>query len=234
MVCVFASDLRGWMKEFKGVDRVNFRPLGLNALFSLQDVPIRHEILQGATHFWDPKVHVFRFGYEELCPTVEEFQALLEYRPRKSIVVPTIQVSAVTTLQTMLSLSRSKAVQFLPHGEFNVLRLIEHFRPMGDPNDEAYQKRRRAALCIALLARYLLVPGNGKVSHSLAMVTSQMLEDKNIVPLILAETLLGLDQICAKGAEGTLLFAGSPLLLQVIIPAYASSSFFLNGNFFFL
>lgn len=92
MKCISLSALRGWMKGFIGVDRVNFQPLGRDALFSLWDIPTRHETLWCAIHFWDPEVHVFQFGYAEVCPIVEEFQAFLEYRPRKSIVVPTIQV----------------------------------------------------------------------------------------------------------------------------------------------
>ncbi|KAI8523228.1 hypothetical protein RHMOL_Rhmol13G0056900 [Rhododendron molle] len=105
----------------------------------------------------------------------------------------------------------------------NILRLIECSHPTGNLHNEIHQKHCRAALCIALLTCYLLVPSNGKVSASLATVTSQMLEDKNMVPLVLAETLLGLDQICAEGVEGMLQFAGSPLLLQVIIFVYAPS-----------
>ena len=36
--------------------------------------------------FWDPKDHMFRFKTAELCPTIEEFSAILGYDPSKKSV----------------------------------------------------------------------------------------------------------------------------------------------------
>ena len=36
--------------------------------------------------FWDPEDHVFRFNTVELCPTIEEFSAILGYDPSKKSV----------------------------------------------------------------------------------------------------------------------------------------------------
>ncbi|KAF7121443.1 hypothetical protein RHSIM_Rhsim13G0045800 [Rhododendron simsii] len=90
----------------------------------------------------------------------------------------------------------------------NVLRLIECSHPTRNLHDEIHQKHCRAALCIALLTCCLLVPSNGKVSASLATVASQMLEDKNVVPLVFA--WIGPD-LCRSSRRGCVLGGNSSL-----------------------
>lgn len=68
------------------------------------------------------------------------------------------------------------------------------------------------ALCTCLLAAYLLVPSKGHASSALVSVVVQIEARKDVVPMVLAETLLGLDKVCFGQTE---VFGGSPLLLQV-------------------
>ena len=63
-----------------------------------------------------------------------------------------------------------------------------------------------------MLAAYLLVSPNGRVNPSLVSVATQLSDRRNVVPMVLAETLIGLDLV-ATGQ--TIIFGGSPLLLQV-------------------
>ena len=45
--------------------------------------------------FWDLEAHVFRFraSLEELCPTLEEFSALLGSGPNAALATPTVSPS---------------------------------------------------------------------------------------------------------------------------------------------
>ena len=213
MGSVFFPSLRRWMDELRGVDRFNIGGFGLAPLFFLKNVQLQPSILRAVVSFWDPVVHVFRFKGEELCPTVEEFQALLGYRPRDQVISPTSLVSFPKILVKLLGLNLNEARSLMRGGELHILQLIERFSPEGDPYDRVHQGRRRIAFCLGVLACFLLAPNNGKASPALADVMAQMIEGKDLIPMVLAETLLGLDAVHAGVTNN---FAGSPLLLQVL------------------
>ncbi|KAI8547540.1 hypothetical protein RHMOL_Rhmol07G0204100 [Rhododendron molle] len=76
-----------WLETFVVSDWLSFRTHGLAAIRFLRSIRLRPEILWSALRFWDPDVYVFRFG-DELCPTVEEFQAYLQGFTSSTIVIP--------------------------------------------------------------------------------------------------------------------------------------------------
>ncbi|KAI8538514.1 hypothetical protein RHMOL_Rhmol09G0109300 [Rhododendron molle] len=92
------------------------------------------------------------------------------------------------------------------------MRLIEMFSPLGNLADTTYQTRRMTALCMCLLAACLLVPSAGHVSSALVSIAVQIEARKDVIPMVLAETLMGLDKVRSEETET---FGGSPLLLQV-------------------
>lgn len=85
---------------------------------------------------------------------------------------------------------------------------------------------------ICLLAAYLLIPLDGRVSPLLVSVAAQMGAQRNVMPLVLAETLLGLALVYTDQTDT---FSGSPLLLQVNSPSspffdFHTFSFYLNSQ----
>ncbi|XP_058192286.1 uncharacterized protein LOC131309706 [Rhododendron vialii] len=93
-------------------------------------------------------------------------------------------------LASSLNISRGLANTILEGGQLKIMRLIKMYSPDGDLASDDAQARRRFALVICLLAAYLLVPADGRVSPSLVSVAAQMGARRNVVPLVLAETLL--------------------------------------------
>ena len=61
-----------------GLEKMNFWGFGINALITLSRTPLRFPFLYAAARFWNPVTHVFSFGGQEMCPTFEDFQALME------------------------------------------------------------------------------------------------------------------------------------------------------------
>ena len=54
----------------------------------MRNVKIKWDFLQIVVKFWDLEDHVFWFKTIELCPTIEEFFAILGYDPsKKSIAI---------------------------------------------------------------------------------------------------------------------------------------------------
>ncbi|KAI8559989.1 hypothetical protein RHMOL_Rhmol04G0220000 [Rhododendron molle] len=78
-------------------------------------------------------------------------------------------------------------------GQINIMCLIETYSPNGDLDNDVVQARRRFALVICLLAAYLLIPANGRVSPLLVSIVAQLGTRRNMIPLVLTEMLLGLD-----------------------------------------
>lgn len=85
--------LHPWLDSLHGLGWLNFWGHCLYALKHLREVAIRPDLLLALVHFWDPEVHVFRFGIQELCPTVEEFHAYLGSHDSEEPIVPMIRES---------------------------------------------------------------------------------------------------------------------------------------------
>ncbi|KAI8551255.1 hypothetical protein RHMOL_Rhmol06G0171100 [Rhododendron molle] len=114
----------------------------------LRNIHLRPELLRAAMSFWDPEVHVFRFGEQELCPTVEKFRAHLGGFGSGEFIVPPMRESAYRVLVVALGLGDGAARYLVRNGHLNVMRLIELFSSLGDLGDMTYQTRRMTALCI--------------------------------------------------------------------------------------
>ena len=71
---------------------------------------------------------------------------------------------------------------------------------------------RRHALCLCVFAGFLLVSSMDIASVRLIDVVLQFLDRHDPIPMIVAETIDGLDKI--RDSDSTVL-GGSPLLLQV-------------------
>ncbi|KAI8542715.1 hypothetical protein RHMOL_Rhmol08G0160600 [Rhododendron molle] len=92
------------------------------------------------------------------------------------------------------------------HAPDGTVRARRQYRRCGS------EARRRFALVISGLAAYLLVSPNGQVDPSLVSVATQLSARRNVVPMVLAEMLIGLD-LASTGQ--IMVFGGSPLLLQL-------------------
>ncbi|KAI8535334.1 hypothetical protein RHMOL_Rhmol10G0166200 [Rhododendron molle] len=138
------------------------------------------QAFEAAVSFWDPEVHVFCFGDQELCLTVEEFCAFLGGFGSGEVIIPPMRESIYKVLAAALGLSGVTARYLVSNGHLDVMRLIEMF-------------------------------STGHASSALVSVAVQIEARKDVIPMVLAETLMGLDKICSGETET---FRGSPLLLQ--------------------
>ena len=64
-----------WLMMEDIIDWENPRSRYLSSIRDLRFTEPCVELLQAALAFWEPDRHVFRFDYDEMCPTLEEFQA---------------------------------------------------------------------------------------------------------------------------------------------------------------
>ncbi|KAI8530071.1 hypothetical protein RHMOL_Rhmol11G0026600 [Rhododendron molle] len=92
MESLLVAKLDPWLLRFETVDWTSPRSQGPASIRDLQYVVPHPELLQAAMIYWDPTMHVFRFYDDEMCPTVEEFQAYLKgFTDSHLLAVPPFQ-----------------------------------------------------------------------------------------------------------------------------------------------
>ena len=79
-------DINKWVCSFDFSTKTNFTAYKLEGIKALRNVKIKWDFLQIVVKFWDLEDHVFWFKSIELCPTIEEFFAILGYDPSKKSV----------------------------------------------------------------------------------------------------------------------------------------------------
>ena len=67
----------GWLASLNTEEKLRLSFYRLSGLRHLRQVRICFDFLKSALRFWDPQYHVFRFVDHEMCPTAEEFAAIL-------------------------------------------------------------------------------------------------------------------------------------------------------------
>ena len=104
-------DINRWVRSFDFSTKTNFIAYKLEGSKTLRNVKIKWEFLHATVKFWNPKDHMFRFKTAELCPTVEEFSAILGYDLSKKAVAvscdPTHRESSFDVLGLPISITSS-------------------------------------------------------------------------------------------------------------------------------
>ena len=81
-------DINRWVCSFDFSTKTNFTVYKLKGIKALRNVKIKWDFLRAVVKLWDPEDHVFRFNIAKLCPTIEEFFAILCYdSSKKSVAV---------------------------------------------------------------------------------------------------------------------------------------------------
>lgn len=127
MAVSLTGSLRPWLVVMDGLDWLNFRAHGLSSIRYLRNIHLLPELLRAAVNFWDPEVHVFQFGEQELCPTVEEFHAYLGSFDSGEIIIPPMRENINRVLSAILGVSGGSAQYLINNGQLNVMQLIEMF-----------------------------------------------------------------------------------------------------------
>ena len=211
------------LKNLDGGAWSRLGPFHLSVFRSLHARRINYPFLHTLAQFWDPQNHVFRFNTVELCPLPEEFEAILGSRMSSDcqIVVPLVHTPDLHSVQyqmaRLFNLPPHLSLQHIFGDEISMDSLLQ---AVTSTDSTETQWPRTLAAC--LYAQFLFVSLSGNCDLKLLHILDQVEDGLNPFPLILGETIAGLDDF----AE-TKRFRGSPMLLEVI-------SFFLALAFIIL
>ncbi|KAL7163661.1 hypothetical protein ACSBR2_039723 [Camellia fascicularis] len=155
-----AQNLTGWIADLDGSEKLNFRGFDMNALFTLSCTPLHFSFLHAAAKFWNPVTHVFSFSGQEVYPTFEDFQVLMESE-RNEEILPQLYFGYAQALGQMCGLTMRDARSLTCDRMLDVPSLICRFSDAGDRGDRHWQGFRRHALCLCMLSHFLFVSGSG-------------------------------------------------------------------------
>ena len=79
-----------WIRKL-GPDFKDFiAPYGLSCSLSYHQIRVDEPLLRVVANYWVPSRHVFRFNGIELCPTIEEFVAIMGEPKIDDLIFPTM------------------------------------------------------------------------------------------------------------------------------------------------
>ena len=148
-----------------------------------------------------------------LCPTIEEFFAILGYDPNKKSIAVSCDPRYKESLSDALSLLTS-IIDSMIEGHMMNLRAII-FRLIVKCTFGAIDNmQKNFGLALCMVGKLLLCSRRRNFVDARAIsLVNQIKDGDNPVSLILAKTLLGLDVVFHGGETQD--FSGSPLTLQI-------------------
>ena len=83
-------DVSAWIRRFGPDFKDSIAPYGLSCIFPYHQIRVDEPLLRVTANYWVPTQHVFHFNGVELCPTIEEFGAIISDLEIDNLVIPTI------------------------------------------------------------------------------------------------------------------------------------------------
>ena len=70
-------EVSAWIKKLGPSFKEALIPFGLSCIFPYHQIKVEEPLLHAAANFWIPTQHVFHFNGVKICPTLEEFSAIM-------------------------------------------------------------------------------------------------------------------------------------------------------------
>ena len=203
-------NVSAWIKRLGPDFKDSIAHYSFSCVFPYHQIRVDEPFLHDVTNHWVLTQHVIRFNGVELCPTIEEFGAIMvNWRLTISFSLPWVGISPPYCKLCYASLLLRPMVVHLWQTQPQLsFRTFFQLSPLVGERPHSYFL---CAFCLCALARYFLVQKSYCVDLQMCMVVYE-LKRGNPVGLILAETLNGMDAFHRKEAS---FFARSTLLLQV-------------------
>ena len=164
-------------------------------------------LLHAASDCWSINHHVFRFNGVELCPLFEEFEGILgkPYHSNATVALPAAYNRTPESLAGFFGVTLDHLLPCMEGQSLLTLPLLK----LGNSKPKGCKSWQRI-VSFCLYAHFLLISTEGRGSTQIVQVLEQVESGHNPFPIILAETIVGLDSV-----KHTQRLRGSPLLLQV-------------------
>ena len=200
--------MKTFLKSLNGNDQNKLQSFHVKPLQSLQHLKIDIAFLHAAITFWDTRDHVFRFNSQELCPLIEEFAAIMRclLDSTAMIALPDLDMQLPNKLIAFFDMPLYHIYLYLfPSGTMNLSSLIIVYE-IKDKDNAAWIR----TISFYLYAQFLLTTSQGDADVRIISIIEQVETGANPMPVILTETIIGLDNFKEQNR-----LSSSLLLLQV-------------------
>ena len=83
-------DVSTWIRKLGPDFKDSIAPYGLSCIFPYHQIGVDEPLLHAAANYQVPSRHVFCFNRIELCPTIEEFAAIIGELEIDDLIFPTM------------------------------------------------------------------------------------------------------------------------------------------------
>ncbi|KAF9615870.1 hypothetical protein IFM89_026773 [Coptis chinensis] len=182
--------------DWNSGDWINWRQKsGMGNTLTLAKLEINWAFIEALVRCWEPNDMAFKFGYHQLCATLEECSHFLGMSLGGSPAFPHLKDSYIKKLVDFLHISK-KTLEKETNGQVKTCSLdflIARHLNVGDPNDKKKALGRANSIDLAMVGHVLLPNNTNKIDASLCKIIQEVRTGSvTIVPMILVELLIGL------------------------------------------
>jgi len=116
-----------WIKKLGPSFKDASIPLSLFCMFPYHQIKVDEPLLHAAAEFWIPTRHDFKFNGMELCPTLDEFSAIMGEPNVNSLILPTIDKDFPIMAQQLLCISLAMARRWCMLNKLNICVVFTYF-----------------------------------------------------------------------------------------------------------
>ena len=134
--------IREWVRFLNRAEKINFAFLGMRYMDALGNLPIKVDFLKAAAGYWNPFYHTFVFGFQELCPTVEEFRAVSSIHVSDTSIFPRLCFGYLAELKKLCSGFERQNRALIRGSSLDIMGLVRRFKDCAHPDDAAFMGYR--------------------------------------------------------------------------------------------
>ena len=82
-------------------------PYGLSCIFPYHQIRVDESLLRTVANYWVPSRHLFHLNRIELCPTIEEFVAIMGEPEIDDLIFPTMGRDLPSLLRVLLGVPKT-------------------------------------------------------------------------------------------------------------------------------
>ena len=123
MVQFSPLEVTTWFKKLGPNFKEAITHFGLSCIFPYHQIKVNEPLLHATANFWIPTQHVFHFNSVEICPTLEEFSAIMGEPKVNTLIFPTMGGDLPSLIQALLGVSLDTAKHWCVFGKLGI-RLI--------------------------------------------------------------------------------------------------------------
>ena len=187
-------EVLAWIKSFSPSFKDALVPLSLSCIIPYHQIKVDEPFICPAANFQIPTRHVFHFNGVEICPTIEEFSAIIGKLDVSTLILPTIGEDFVNLTYDLLGISLATTQQWCMLNKLNIRMVFTYFSQLAIPMAGRAHSHYLNAFLLCLLARYFLVHEAYQVDQKMCLVLNN-LNNGSAVGMILTETRNGLDVV---------------------------------------